>query len=332
MGVAPQPAAGGAMTDLATPLLDRTVAEATGLVALRYLDAATAAASRLTDRTDAEALHDFRVALRRLRVTVRAYPDLREAVAKKYRRRLRKLARETNAIRDAEAQIAWFRDHTAQFTPPQRAALAPLRSRLRSRRRRAQVDTHVQLQSRFAKIERKIRRSLTTLLADDGRGKSPFRVSAAATLVAHAKDLRERLEPGAAGSAAELHATRIAAKRLRYLLEPVEQDLEQGARLTGRLKQLQDVFGGLTDAHELQGELRRAATTDQETGVTAAFNLLDAEVAGLLATVREDWSSAGVELEKEVIAAARQLSSSRAPRVPPSRRHRAARRRSRIPA
>src|SRR3954468_378564 len=132
VGVAPQPAAGGAMNELPTALLDRPVAEASGLVALRYLDDAAAAATRLTDRADAEALHDFRVALRRLRVTVRAYPDLRTAVSKKNRRRLRKLARETNPIRNAEAQIAWFRDHTAQFTPPQRAALAPLRSRLRA--------------------------------------------------------------------------------------------------------------------------------------------------------------------------------------------------------
>jgi len=323
------------MNELPTALLDRPVAEASGLVALRYLDDAAAAATRLTNRADAEALHDFRVALRRLRVTVRAYPDLRTAVSKKNRRRLRKLARETNLIRNAEAQIAWFRDHTAQFTPPQRAALAPLRSRLRARRRRAQADTHVELQSRFAKIARKVRRSLAMLSADDAKQQSPFRVGAAAALIAHAKDLRERLEPGAAGSAAELHATRIAAKRLRYLLEPVEQDLEQGARLTARLKELQDVFGGLTDAHELQGELRRAAQTDQEIGVTAAFNLLDAEVAGLLATVREDWSSVGVELEHDIVAAARQLSAPRSPstpRVPPSRRHRPARRRSRIPA
>lgn len=322
------------MTDFPSDLLDRPVTEATGLVALRYLDYAAAAATRLTDRTDAEALHDFRVALRRLRVTLRAYPNLHEVVAKKYRRRLRELARETNAVRDAEAQIAWFRDRAARFTPSQRAALGALRARLRSRRRQAQLHTHLELQRRFAKVERKIRRALSTPSANAGVDRSPFRVRAAATLVEYAMDLRKRLQGGTEAGAAELHATRIAAKRLRYLLEPVAQELEHRDRLTIRLKELQDVFGGLTDAHELQGELSRAAKTDQEIGVVAARNLLDAEVAGLLATVQEDWANAGVTLEKEIATVARQLSARPSPSQPsPSpARHRPIRRRSRVSA
>ena len=318
------------MTDFPADLLNRPAADAAGLLARHQLDAAAAAASRLTDRRDAEALHDFRVAVRRLRVTLRAYPILRAGISKKYRRRLRKLVRDTNAVRDAEAQIAWFVDHSAQFTRPQRAALGPLRSRLRARRRRARIHTHLKLQRRFAKLERKVRHVLADLPADSGAPFPRFRTITAATLVRHAMDLRKRLESATITNATDLHATRIAAKRLRYLLEPIEKDLAQGTRLLDRLKRLQDLFGALTDAHELQAELQRASQTDPETGVTAAMSLLEAEVAGLVTSVQEDWSRAGTEIEQEVAAAARQISPTT--REPKPRRPLPARRESRLVA
>jgi CHAD domain-containing protein len=319
------------MADFPSDLLNRPAVDAAGLVALRYLDDATAAAKRLSDPTDAEALHNFRVSLRRLRVTVRAFPGLHEGVAKKQRRRLRRLARETNTIRDAEAQIAWFRDRSAQFTPAQRAALGALRARLRSRRRRAQAHTHLELQQRFEKLERKVRHAVTALRSRAGAGEPPFRSIVAAALVQSARDLRQRLEDRGATSPAELHTTRIAAKRLRYLLEPVESSVAQGTRLIDRLKQLQDLFGGLTDAHALQGELQRATGNDDQPGISAASNLLDSEVKDLLETVRVDSSAAGVEIEKATMAVAQRLWPAprrvRAPKPP-----RATRRRARVPA
>ena len=76
-------------------------------IAVNLLDAASAARERLTDADDAEALHDFRVAMRRLRSTLRAYqPQLDAVVPSKLRRRLRDLARATGEARDVEVQIA----------------------------------------------------------------------------------------------------------------------------------------------------------------------------------------------------------------------------------
>jgi len=78
-------------------------------IALSLLDAATAARERLPDTGDAEALHDFRVAMRRLRSTLRAYqPQLEAVVPAKLRRRLRDLARATGEARDVEVQISWL--------------------------------------------------------------------------------------------------------------------------------------------------------------------------------------------------------------------------------
>lgn len=55
------------MEPSAGSLLDRPAAEAARLLALRMLDAAAAARLRMDNPADPEALHDFRVAIRRLR-------------------------------------------------------------------------------------------------------------------------------------------------------------------------------------------------------------------------------------------------------------------------
>ncbi|HYU36006.1 MAG TPA: CHAD domain-containing protein, partial [Thermoanaerobaculia bacterium] len=55
------------------PLLARPPDEGAHLLALTLLDQAAAAFPRLEDPADSEALHDFRVALRRLRSCLRAY-------------------------------------------------------------------------------------------------------------------------------------------------------------------------------------------------------------------------------------------------------------------
>ena len=300
------------MATFTAELLDRPAVAAASTVALAYLDDAVAAGERLGDRRDSEALHDFRVAIRRLRLTVRAYPGVHEAIPKKHRGRLRKLARATNAARDAEVQVAWFTSHANRFTATERAALGPLRARLRARRRKELAATQQKLRQRFARIERKLRRRLSALRDDAGAHEPPFRAVAAATLVQHARELRARLgETSSSSAAAELHATRIAAKRLRYLMEPVEPGLPNWNRLTLRLKDLQDLFGELTDAHELEPVLQ-----DGNDGKAAAAKVLRGEVAAQFRRLQEEWSTAGADLERDVQAAAQQLRPlPRAPRA-----------------
>jgi len=298
------------------------VAQSAAQIARSYLDDA-AAAARLGDRADAEALHDFRVAIRRLRVTVGAYTALHDGVSRKTRRRLRKLARATNAARDAEVQLAWFRNRSARFTPAQRGALAPVRARIRAWRRREQIRSHTKLLRRFEKLDRKLRQRLTTLESSGSDHHAHFGATAAAALVRHADDLSARL--GAVTSVsqappAELHATRIAAKKLRYLLEPLQAGVPSAHVLLKRLKQLQDLLGAINDAHVLSDELDRA-------GVSAATDVLRVELASLFTTLQSDWSKAGPDLQRAVAAAARQLQPATIAR--PGTRRAAARRRER---
>ena len=310
------------MTEFAADLLEQPAVKAASVVALAHLDAAAAAATRMNDPADHEALHDFRVAIRRLRVTIRAYPGVHESVAKKQRRRLRKLARATNTARDTEVQLMWFRTRLRRFSPPERQALAPLRARLRGRRRRIIARTQPELLRQFGKIERKLRRRLVDA-RDSGAHEAQFRGIAAATLVQYANDLSSRLRiltPSSKTTA--VHATRIAAKRLRYLLEPLRPAIADVQPIVDRLKTLQDLLGELTDGHTLDAVLQEAGDA-----AAAAANVLREESAALFTTLQEEWLQAGPELVRQIDLVAQQLRPAikASPPMPPSRRHRARR-------
>jgi hypothetical protein len=69
------------------------------------------------DPLDPEALHDFRVAIRRLRSCIRAYrTELQGSVSKQMQRRLRKLTLATNAGRDAEVHLNRLRNQVGSPT------------------------------------------------------------------------------------------------------------------------------------------------------------------------------------------------------------------------
>ena len=75
---------------LPSDILLRSAEEAARRIALEFLAEAHAASRRLDDSEDAEALHDFRVAVRRLRSTTRAWrAELRKSISKRHRRALR---------------------------------------------------------------------------------------------------------------------------------------------------------------------------------------------------------------------------------------------------
>src|SRR6476646_10736621 len=100
-------------------------------LALTHLEAARVARGRLATPTDAEALHDYRVALRRLRSCLRSYRrELRSTVSRKSRRRLRRLARATNRSRDLEVHTRWLADQAPMAGGAEQPGLAWLTARL----------------------------------------------------------------------------------------------------------------------------------------------------------------------------------------------------------
>jgi CHAD domain-containing protein/CYTH domain-containing protein len=274
------------MLPLPPDLLDLPAETGARRVALHFLAEAEDAFPRLDRAEDAEALHDFRVGLRRLRSALRSYePQLHGALGKRLRRRLRRLARATGASRDAEVHAAWLAEQQPSLAPGERAGAAFFADRLASARRAADDDLADEVLERFPKLSRRVSRSLRRYertVDVEALDEGPTFASTSAELL---RDLAATLEGSLAAVRGiedqELaHEARIAGKRLRYALEPLVGLVDGVAPLVKQLKRLQDALGELHDAH-----------------------VFAAEVEALAASTRSDESSPGTSLGLDALAA-----------------------------
>jgi CHAD domain-containing protein len=249
---------------LPTDLLRRSVDEGSRLLALGYLDETGAAERRLTDPLDPEALHDFRVGLRRLRSSIRAYrSQLDDCVPGKIRRRLRELTEATNPVRDAEVQLSWLHRQANRLPPGQTEGLAWLVGRLEERKAEALDRVTADVAKRFVKTALRLRRRLGTFEVEVRTGKQPkpasFGEVTGGLIQQHTEELAKRLTlVGRPEDVTQAHAARLGAKRLRYLLEPLARRAPGVKAMVGRLKELQDTLGTFHDMHVIAQEIRSA--------------------------------------------------------------------------
>src|SRR5438105_9555864 len=198
-------------------------ARTAALVGLALLDEARVACGRLAAPDDAEALHDFRVALRRLRSMLRSLrSELGDAVPKKLQRRLRDVTRATGAARDAEVHIGWVQSHRAELGRRLAPGLPWLLARLAQQQDEAYADIRRTVPGEFRQLERRVRRGLSTTLLDESPAAPPFAAATSRLIREHVGELEQEAEVARSGPDADaIHAARIAVKRLRYLLEPL---------------------------------------------------------------------------------------------------------------
>jgi CHAD domain-containing protein len=228
-------------------ILDRTPAEGARTVVLGLLAETRVHADRLAGGSDADALHDFRVSVRRLRSTLRAWRDrLGESIRDKDLRRLRRVARATSEARNAEVLGAWIGEIAGSLPPAHRPAAGWLAARL---------ARTVQGSDLAGSVER-------FHAAADALSRRLERESPPASTGTFSTVLAGRIREQAASVEASLsrvetaddvllaHRARIQGKRLRYLLEPLggTAGIEVG-RAVRRLKRLQDLLGDLNDAN-----------------------------------------------------------------------------------
>jgi len=237
-------------------MLTRPAAAVVCELTTTFLDDAAAACARLETRADEHALHDFRVALRRLRSTLRAYRDYTNRwLPRKLRRRARKLSRATNVARDSEVQADWLRSVRVRIRPHERPGYQWLLGTLDGRVRVAYQEMRAaDIPGHFRKFDAKLRRRL----AGDARqtGSEPFGCALEKRLREAGAELDAHLQRiGSHADEAEAHQARIAAKRLRYLLEPASEALPRGAAAVRELKQLQDLLGEIHDTQVMEQTL-----------------------------------------------------------------------------
>lgn len=246
-------------------LLPRPAPESVRRIALAFLDAAAAASRRLEvseagSTADPEALHDFRVAVRRLRSTLRAYrPVLGTAIRRKDERALRALTRATGAGRDAEVGRAWLAAGRESLGPEARAVADRVGDALEAETVSGYEAAREAAGVAFRRLERRLRRRLrcvASLDASSASGPVAVRSFAAAfdrILPAVVAALDAALDAvGSLEDRREAHRARIRGKRVRYLLEPLADEVEGASELVDRLKGLQDAVGDLRDLQLLE--------------------------------------------------------------------------------
>jgi CHAD domain-containing protein/CYTH domain-containing protein len=267
-------------------ILTAPATESVRRIALGHLDSAAEAMERMRKGGDEEALHDFRVSLRRLRTILKAYrPLLEPEVRRRDRRAIHKLTRSTGAGRDSEVLLAWLESVRTDLAESEGPMTERLATELRAERDEGYSAVLSTAGPKFRKIEKRLRRRLGTFELPDRPTRPGTERSFAAVLYrlfpAYAADLADAV----AGIHTpedhdEVHATRIRGKHLRYLIEPIATEVEGVDALLNRLKGLQDALGDLRDAQLL--ELRVRASDLAGNGSERRLNPGQAELGALL--------------------------------------------------
>jgi CHAD domain-containing protein len=275
-------------------LLQLTTGAAIRVVAAACLDDAVVARARLTTN-DPEAFHDFRVAIRRLRSHLRAFAT-RLPRAAALRPRLKALQLATNHGRDLEVQLAWVARARARLpSVRERAGVGAIILQLERDQTRAVASGLRHIEADFPALELELRRSLSV--------PSPTPTGGCAALLTElCSDLSRRLqrrlsEVKSLEQVDEPHAARIAAKRLRYLLETVAGLSPPAAAMVRTLKGLQDLLGDLHDVQLMAQRLERLGRrltrgrVSKRAAVTALHRRAEREIRRLFHRLEADWLS-----------------------------------------
>ncbi len=292
------------------PLIrERPAPEVAAEVALQLLARAREALAHLGESgaDDPEALHDARVAVRRLRAWLRVQaPVLGRKRVARANRLLRKVTRRTNERRDLEVAHALLAEmRGAPGTPAQaRRGFEVIRDLFEAE---APDGGGVgKVQRRFAEAAERLDGALARpgtsgrRRRKGGRRPAPeaFGPHMAAVLQVERERLRVRAADVTAAQAREAtHAARIAAKRLRYAVEPLAGEIPAAAEAVVPLRRAQDLLG---DLHDLQALLARAGASVNRAGASwtgaatasvmagaSSQDALPAELAGALAALAE---------------------------------------------
>lgn len=216
------------------------------------------ALARLQAGEDPEALHDFRVAVRRLRAWLRGFESV-VAVRSGTRRRMRTLARRTNAARDAEAAYALLQLVARSLPSRSRGAVRSLEAELGAEIAAATARIARRAGRRWRRVSMRLRRELMDRQPATGIERGFGTAWAEALEAALGKALDRRAAAVEAAEADDVHRYRIALKRLRYLVEPLADSVPAAAAAAKQTKRVQEITGTINDLQNFLARLERRA-------------------------------------------------------------------------
>ena len=226
---------------------------------------AQAAGTRLGE--DIEALHQMRVATRRMRAGLEMFAGVLPVRASRLHAELGWLATVLGEVRDLDIQIERFESWGEEMAEDHRETLDELGGLLRAERVAARAALLEALDSR--RYERLVS-GLTSMLAQGpssrfGAGRAPALVAMPPLIEQrHAAACKAARRARHSGAAADYHRLRIRCKRLRYALEFAGG--LYGGELKGFVRQmtrLQDTLGAMQDAEVASSRLQGVALSQQ---------------------------------------------------------------------
>jgi CHAD domain-containing protein len=238
-------------------------------VARKHLLEYIALESRVLKGDDIVAIHDFRVASRRLQEALDLlYPQPRSKRLQKLRRRIRRSRRALSDLRNCDVVMQHVKEFSAKSSPAQQHTWTAFEEYLQKRRlddfqngvgklsRINLADLYVRLEESLAATEQSLLKTQPESAAD---GKAREMHGSLHSRVTHALQLRwknvsEQLAATESGeSGASLHGIRIASKRIRYLIEVIrELKIADTRGMLGHLRRVQSALGDWHDIEVLE--------------------------------------------------------------------------------
>lgn len=286
---------------------DLSLAEAGRTLLRRYFRRLLAEERDVRADKGPEAIHQMRVASRRLRATLTVLHEVAPPQhVRSFSKEVRRLAQAAGAVRDCDVFMAQVRSYADTLPAERRAEVQPLVDALERDRAAARVrlldrlDTtrHAQFKRNFAAfMTDEADEWQTHLRIRDQAGSLIWRryeaLRAHETMLDFDLDLPDAEENHAAAQRQNLalHEARIDGKRLRYVLDVFEEVLgERAAPIIEPLVALQDYLGALQDIAVALAYVTALEVDDAaRPGLAAYCASRQAERTGLLAGLPQRW-------------------------------------------
>jgi CHAD domain-containing protein len=236
---------------------------------------------------NADAIHDTRVATRRVREALPLLPSQTDGHTDALRRILRKVGRALGRARDGDVALGLLQ-HMARRRPAVGPAAAAMRlsverERLAERRRLVKVIESTDFHDAVAELLHQVVAHGWQVILHRRRFKAGWERLLGHRITHRASTLRRRIDrAGGVYFPNRVHAVRIAAKKLRYALEIADAAaVWRCAPAINLLKETQDTLG---HAHDCQLLIERTAA--RETGERASGDTRDLLAEALEADVQ----------------------------------------------